>query len=207
MVKGILFRDATLPSLYNFFLGLNMYKYRYLTLQDLIQGNCGEVISHIDYDCGPDVQKEIDLYIETLTKKLIPFHKIKLETIRMKSYLPVDNSGEIDFRPLQFFYESTKSEADYSFIKDKENVLLLIARLMQIFETTFKGILNGKTVLESLSFAVSICFLSCVVFQDKYTISLLEREKRVNEEIRSRLKLIKRLARPEVFQGIKEKYF
>jgi hypothetical protein len=52
LVKMVLTKDGTMPSLYNYFLGLNMLKYRrYLTMNDLIREDAGPVVDSTEFDC------------------------------------------------------------------------------------------------------------------------------------------------------------
>ncbi|MBA7695586.1 hypothetical protein ES703_104216 [subsurface metagenome] len=145
LAKKILYKDATIPSFYNFILGLNIFKYRrYLNLRDLIQDNQWDVISSIYFECEPEIQKKIDEYIQECKQNLIPFYKRKQEILRMKSFLSRDNDGGIDFRPLQYFYESSRSKNTYNFSKDKENIILIISRFFTIFAASFEFLLNDK---------------------------------------------------------------
>ena len=66
--------------------------------------------------------------------------------------------------------------------------------------------LNGKTIAEAFSFIISACFLACVFFQDKYTISLLDREKGVNDEIRLKLAMLERITAPEMYSKLKKQF-
>ena len=67
--------------------------------------------------------------------------------------------------------------------------------------------LNGKTIIGAFSFIISVCFLACVFFQDRYTISLLDREKSVNDEIMLKLAMLERLTDPEMYKSLKKKFF
>ena len=67
--------------------------------------------------------------------------------------------------------------------------------------------LDGKTIAEAFSFIISACFLACVFFQDRYTISLLDREKGVNDEIRLKLAMLERITAPEIYNKLKKQFF
>ncbi|MEE8590938.1 MAG: hypothetical protein V3T35_06405, partial [Spirochaetia bacterium] len=59
-IHKILHNDGSTPSLYNIILGLNMRKYRrYLTMQDLLCTDLGELINMKDFVCPPDVKEKI----------------------------------------------------------------------------------------------------------------------------------------------------
>jgi len=148
LARRILGRDDELPSLYNFLLGLNMLKYRrYFDLQELIQTNCGEVVSNQAYECGKDTQKEIDLYIEETIKALHLLQKRRMEIARVKRHVPIDETGEYSFKILEYFYESTEKTKKQCFSDDREDVLCLSGRLFSIFVSSFEHILNGKILI------------------------------------------------------------
>jgi hypothetical protein len=267
----------------------------------------------------------------------VPFHKEKLEIMRLKSFLPVNNKKEFDFTSLQNLYDTGRSDKRYSFKNDRENVMLFTSRFLERFENKFNAFLtgeiqvhgagtvkiftqnffnveisriqylidkfeklsfdysssftwnrflkinrgnmgatrieaevmvllheclgilheigiklsrvlrlhqpgggmmkesapvdsdvltgksfkipyennkiksktelNGKTIAQAFSFIISVCFLACVFFQDRYTISLLDREKSVNDEIRLKLSMLERLTPPELYKDLKKKFF
>jgi hypothetical protein len=67
--------------------------------------------------------------------------------------------------------------------------------------------LNGKTIAEAFSFVITICFLTCVFFQDRYTVSMLDREKSINDEISLKLAMLERIADSEMYSQLKKKFF
>jgi hypothetical protein len=336
--KRVLMQDATLPSLYNFILGLNMFKYRrYFELKDLISGRGKRVISSTEFDCASDVRHHINRTVREYSSSLVPFHKEKLEIMRLKSFLPVNSSGEFVFSSLQRLYETGRTEKKYSYSNDKNNVMLFTSRFLERFDHNFTDLLtgeiqvqgagkvkiftrnffgveisriqylidkfeklsfdfsssftwkrfikinrdnmgasrieaevmlllheclgilheigiklskvlrmkqpgdstamehvpvdtdmlsgrvfnvpfenskvksktevNGKTVAEAFSFVITICFLACVFYQDRYTISLLEREKSVDDEINLKLSMLERIADNEMYSQLKKKFF
>ena len=338
LAKRVLLQDATLPSFYNFLLGLNMFKYkRHFVLQDLISGGRRTVIGSDQFDCSSDIRQQINRCVRDYSSSLVPFHKEKLEIMRLKSFLPVNNNNEYDFTSLQNLYDTGRTEKKYSFINDKDNVMLFTSRFLERFENKFSGFLNGeiqvqgagkvkiftlnifnmeiartrylidkfeklsfdfsssftwkrfmkinrdnmgathieaevmlllheclgilheigtklsrvlrmhqpgdgrvkepawvdpdvlsgkafqipyenakiksktdlngKTIAEAFSFVISVCFLACVFFHDRYTISLLDREKSVDDEIRLKLAMLERIADTERYNKLKEKFF
>jgi len=152
-VKRIINRDDELPSLYNFLIGLNMLKFRrFFNLQDLIHSNSGEMVSSTIHECEMKTQKEIDIYIEDLRRELIDLHKKKLEIFGIRSYLPINELKEIDFRTLEYLYESSEPKKKNNFSKDQENIVLIAMRLFRTFVGSFENILNGKINISGVGY-------------------------------------------------------
>jgi hypothetical protein len=337
LIKRILTRDGDLPSFYNFILGLNMFKSnRYLILQDLIQRNCGEIISSSNFECDQDIKQEIDRYVQECKNELVLIYKQKQKIEHIQSFLPKDDHGAFDFKTLQYLYESGQKDKKHNFFEDQENAVLFTARYLGFFESAFVNLLNGKvslsglnkveifshyffqlefsrirsiseklvkysfdfpspftldhyravngsnrratrteaeavqmisegitnlydigkkvervlnlrlpqkdvqekqapleavilrgkpfslpyedrilkyrsnlggkTVVEALSFVVTVCFLSCVFFRDRNISTLLDKEERINREIQSMLETLERIAPPKVYQELMELY-
>jgi hypothetical protein len=151
LVKKILNRDDELPSLYNFLLGLNMLKYRrYFELHDLIDRGAGEMVSTDVFECEKQTQEEIDFFIEDAKRELVSLHKRKLEILQVKTYLPGDENGRIDFKILEFFYESNEDAVHFDFTSDQENLFLFTTRLLKTFLSSFENILNGKILVSGV---------------------------------------------------------
>jgi hypothetical protein len=145
LARRILSRDDDLPSLYNFLLGMNMLKYRrHFELRDLIHANCGEMVSARMYECGAETQREIDLHIEDCKKSLLSLYRKKLEIARLDLYLPREESGDVDFKILEYFYESIDRTKKRSYIGDQEDVVGFTANLLNVFVSSFENILNGR---------------------------------------------------------------
>ncbi|MBA7630987.1 hypothetical protein ES703_38514 [subsurface metagenome] len=336
LVKRILLPDASLPSLYNFFLGLNMFKYRrFLNMKALIRRDLGNVIPAEEFDCSRQIRKKINAYIRKTAESLKNLHEQLHEINSLKSYLTLDDSGEVDLKPLKHFYEAARSRGEYKFSDDIDNIMVFAPRFLSLFEKSFYSLLNGKvsisgigkveifsriffqmefpglkniidqlekisfnfsqfphkrylllksskkgaisvetkvmqlideavsllvgigkqlsrilsrrqpaaeqsgkpdpldpivlkgksfnlpyedqiiitknrwqgkTVLESLSSIIRICFTASVCFYDQHTLALLEREERAAEEIKSMLEVLKRIADPKSFRELEAFY-
>jgi hypothetical protein len=63
------------------------------------------------------------------------------------------------------------------------------------------GVLNGKTVVEALTYFVSICFTIAVFYHYPPVYDPLEQEPRNSKELRSELEILSRLAGPEPLSG------
>jgi len=145
LVRRIINRDDELPSLYNFLLGLNMLKYRrYFEINDLIHANSGEVVSEEVFECEGETYHEINQCIAESRKELLSLQKKLLEIQHLKQYLPLDEKGEIDYKIIEYFYESNEQRKKCSFTEDLEDVVGLSARLLGLFVNSFENILNGK---------------------------------------------------------------
>lgn len=66
--------------------------------------------------------------------------------------------------------------------------------------------LEGKTVVEALSSAVSFCFTAGVLFQDRFVYFFLGKERRFEMELASRMELLKNLLDPEKYQELSSLY-
>ena len=63
------------------------------------------------------------------------------------------------------------------------------------------GVLNGKTVVEALTYFVSICFTIAVFFHYPPVYDPLEREPQNSKELKSQLEILSRLAGPQSISG------
>jgi hypothetical protein len=66
--------------------------------------------------------------------------------------------------------------------------------------------LNGKTVTEALSTAISVCFTMGLLFQDDFLALFLGKEKKLAADLQVRLRLIENLIEPESFQSLSALY-
>jgi len=66
--------------------------------------------------------------------------------------------------------------------------------------------LGGKTVLEALSTAVSVCFTVGILFQDDFLALFLGKEKRILADLHARLRLVENVMEPENFQSLSKLY-
>jgi hypothetical protein len=144
----VLSEDATLPSLYNCIVGLNMVKHRrFLSLGDLMQPGLGEAVNTRDFNCSLEVRLRIDAYVydslESIKKRHSQLHEVR----RLNSYLNYDEHGAVDASNLSRLYEKTVPKDEGDFQTDQDNVLLFAQRLFEAFYTTFLGFLNGKVQL------------------------------------------------------------
>jgi hypothetical protein len=141
----LLTEDATLPSLYNCIVGLNMVKHRrYLTLDNLMRPGLGDAVNTRDFNCSLEVRQRIDTYVHNSLESIKKLHSQLHEVRRLNSYLHYDENGQVDSANLSRLYEKTvpKDEGDY--LTDQSNVLLFAQRLFEAFYNTFLSFVNGK---------------------------------------------------------------
>jgi len=67
-----------------------------------------------------------------------------------------------------------------------------------------RTIINGKTVLEALTMAISMTFLVGIFFNDQNTTSLLIREQEINQKMRSMLEILERISDLESYLELKD---
>jgi len=67
-----------------------------------------------------------------------------------------------------------------------------------------RTIINGKTVLEALTMAISMSFLVGLFFNDQNTTSLLIREQEINQKMRSMLEILERISDLESYLELKD---
>ncbi len=147
LVHRLLWKDVTLPSLYNCLLGLNMVRHRrFLTLRGLIRRDVKAVIDTQRFDCDPQVQRQIDEYVAKAVDGVQSLHEQLHEVRRFKRYLRFQEDGALDLRPLAELYDSVR-RAGAGFAEDRENVLLLAPRFLRVFEQVYLPLLNGRVVV------------------------------------------------------------
>ncbi|MEE8589696.1 MAG: hypothetical protein V3T35_00090 [Spirochaetia bacterium] len=141
----ILVKEASLPSLYNCIVGLNMVKHRcFLQLADLMQPGLGETVSLKEFNCSADVGQRIAAYVQKSLDSMKKLHSQLHEVRRLNSYLSYDDQGSIDSGNLRRLYRKTVSEDEGDYDADQENVLLFGQRLFYAFHSNFLPLLNGK---------------------------------------------------------------
>ena len=150
LINRIMTPELTLPSLFNILLGLNMVKHRrYLTLEELMRGGLGEVVSSEEFSCEPAVRKRMEEFIKATVDSVKKLHEQLFEVRRLNSYLDYDDLGQPDARLLRGMYETPDSRGKHDFEADQEDVLLFTIRLLRMFDHTFFPLLNGHVLLES----------------------------------------------------------
>jgi hypothetical protein len=145
LMNKILLSDIETPSLYNFLLGLNMIKYRrFFRLQDLIHRNCSNIVDGDLIEYEQDTQREISIFINECRKNLSFLFKKKLDLERIRQFLPFDEENEVDYKPLQYLYESPHPEEVYSYYQDQEDVVTFTVRILRIFRYSFENLFCDK---------------------------------------------------------------
>ncbi|MGD0728378.1 MAG: hypothetical protein ABSB63_22950 [Spirochaetia bacterium] len=69
-----------------------------------------------------------------------------------------------------------------------------------------RSLLKGKTVVEALSLAVTICFTAGLLLHDDFLSLFLGKEKRLGAELRARMKLMENLLDPESYRELSGLY-
>jgi hypothetical protein len=147
----ILAEDATLPSLYNCIVGLNMVSCRrFLTLEDLMQPGLGEAVSTRDFNCTLEVRLRIDAYIHNSLESIKKIHSQLQEVRRLNGYLNYDEQGAVDLSNLNRLYEKSVPKEEGDFQTDQDNVLIFAQHLFESFYRTFLSFLNGKVRLAGI---------------------------------------------------------
>jgi hypothetical protein len=152
LIHKILHNDGSTPSLYNIILGLNMLKdRRYLTMRDILCTDLGELINTKDFACPPDVKEKIRALVADGRCRLAELRSHLEKTKKLKTFLTLNESGEVSFDPLQFFYDQVNSVGEESaFAADGEDILRFVPRFFDTLDRTFAPLLNGQTDLEGI---------------------------------------------------------
>jgi hypothetical protein len=69
-----------------------------------------------------------------------------------------------------------------------------------------RSILKGKTVVEALSIAVTMCFTAGLLLQDDFLSVFLGKEKRLSAELRLRMRLLENLLDPDSYRELSALY-
>jgi len=69
-----------------------------------------------------------------------------------------------------------------------------------------RSFLSGKTVIEALGVAVSVCFTMGLLFQDDFLALFLGKERKLLADLHARLRLMENLLEPESFQSLSALY-
>ncbi len=149
LVQRILFKEATLPSLYNFLLSLNQYMLRrFVDWEDLIFHDLGEIINTKEFAGKQELQAKIDSKIQDLRKQLELLRSRKKEILNLKRIIALEESGELSLTPLRNFYEQADvSKGSFNFQTDQNNVMCIFPRFLHAFDCTFDPLLNTKVSL------------------------------------------------------------
>jgi hypothetical protein len=118
LVRRLLRPDLENPSFYNLLLAINMVHYRRLfRLDDLLSPVEGPLVSSEEFDCSPEVEKNIRDYVLRLEQELLPLLEVQKKIEQTKVFLPSGETGRIDFSPLESFYNSVFGSGSW----DKES--------------------------------------------------------------------------------------
>jgi len=128
----LLLKDGGPPlCLQDFILAVNMVRaQRHLSIADLLRPEGEELVSASEFDCGEEVQLDIDAHIAALLDRLDELSAEGEETLRLRAFVRRDSEGEVDFAPLESFYESSTSKKT-PWERDAENVIALVAGLAE----------------------------------------------------------------------------
>jgi hypothetical protein len=69
-----------------------------------------------------------------------------------------------------------------------------------------RSLLSGKTVVEGIATAVTVCFTAGLLFQDDFLSLYHGKEKRLSEELRRRMHLMENLLDPESYRELSGLY-
>jgi hypothetical protein len=151
LAMRILSKDATLPSLYNCIVGLNMAKHRrFVTLEELMRPGLGQAVSTRDFNCTVAVRRRIDDYVHSSLESIKKLHSQLLEVRRLNGYLYYDEQGAVNAGHLRLLYNKKFSKRRGGFDADQANVLLFAQRLFEAFYGSFVSLLNGKVHIDGV---------------------------------------------------------
>jgi hypothetical protein len=151
LAMRILSKDATLPSLYNCIVGLNMAKHRrFVTLEELMRPGLGQAVSTRDFNCTVAVRRRIDDYVHGSLESIKKLHSQLLEVRRLNGYLYYDEQGAVNAGHLRLLYNKKFSKRRGGFDADQANVLLFAQRLFEAFYGSFVSLLNGKVHIDGV---------------------------------------------------------
>jgi|GEM_PF-3409380 len=150
MIERLLSQDISRPTLYGFFVGLNMIKYhRFFEFKELFVSDMPSIINTFDFDCSDKVKTEINTHIDKMLKNLLSLLKEREETNRLKRFLPLIDDDTFNFKALQEFYDKGGGDENRSFSQDKENAILFVLNFYETFMRFFGKLLNGELQLET----------------------------------------------------------
>jgi len=148
--KKVLYQWQTLPSFYNFILGLNIVKYRQMfQINELINDKVKAIINKDSFNCSAKIKEKINSYIKRCIKNIEFYQKDYVEILKIKKYINLTDINEYDIGLLQYFYEHEYKSENCNFNKDKETILLFSHNYFAIFISIFNQILNDKITLEN----------------------------------------------------------
>ena len=70
----------------------------------------------------------------------------------------------------------------------------------------FKTKLGGRKVGEALAFVVSVCYLAGLFFRVEDVCRLIGDEVKVSDAMRSKLEVLERVAKPNEYRELRERY-
>jgi hypothetical protein len=149
-------------------------------------------LEHYLYFIGPN-KKTAEIEAEALlliNEGLILLNDIgnKLERILRLRQPDSDKEGEI-------------IPVDIIFLKKKSFVLPYADKMI-----SHRANFGCKTVVEVLTFVITICYLTCLFFHDQRIYALMGKEEGINEEIVLKLEELERIAEPKKYQEFREIY-
>lgn len=159
LVQRIFFKDATLPSLYNFLLSLNQYMLRrFVDWEDLIFRDLGEIINTREFACNPEMQTKIDSKIQDHRKQFEILRNQKHDILHLKQIIMLEESGELNLALMRNFYDQADTSKDsFDFQTDKDNLMRVFPRFLYAFDATFDPLLSAKVCLAEMG---SICLFA-----------------------------------------------
>jgi hypothetical protein len=82
---------------------------------------------------------------------------------------------------------------------ERENKNLIPEQVLHGKIMTDNSRFGGKEVADALSFVVSISFLICHFYHDRYTYALISKESMIHNEIKLKIEMLGRITTPEVY--------
>jgi hypothetical protein len=156
-VKRILGDEHDTANLLNFILSINMFEYRkFLKIDDLIRRQAGGIVNTFSYECPPNIQLKINVYINDKMQTWKNLLKDKAEINRiqyfLKHFIRQDSSGyrSYNFNVFSEFYNFSGPGllCEDSFSYDKGNTAKLALNFFTKFLNEFENFFIDKIGIE-----------------------------------------------------------
>ena len=144
LINRLLLRDLTMPSLYNFILAINMIKARkYLVLKDLLRENAEKAVDTKEFNCSPQVERQIKAHIEKLVTALTRDKEQLKQYQKITSYLHEEYKKD-NYPLLEKLYPFGTENGHADFTADINKMLVCTPNLLSGFVTAFEPFLQGR---------------------------------------------------------------
>ncbi len=149
-VKRLLVGDQRSGSMSGFITGFNIIKTRtFLKFEDLFVGGYETLINNDDFECGDNIRKQIDTYIERTIESVIESRNRKEEKDRIEKYISFDKENRYDYAGLAYFYDKSSGADSGTLYDDSSGVIRLMINFCDAFIKTYEPLLNDRITLDT----------------------------------------------------------